>query len=208
MNTACLFTISAPSGAGKTSLVRALLDKKSESLVVSVSYATRTIRPGETDGVDYHFVSLDTFEQMVNNGEFLEYARVFDNHYGTARSAVEGLLGSGKNVILEIDWQGARQVRQKMPDTVCIYILPPSRAVLEKRLIDRATDDRYTIERRMLAADREMSHFNDAEYLVINENFDQALYDLECIIHAQGMTRDRQISKNQALVDSISEEMD
>ncbi|MEE8365411.1 MAG: guanylate kinase [Gammaproteobacteria bacterium] len=208
MNTACLFTISAPSGAGKTSLVRALLDKKSESLAVSVSHATRSIRPGETDGVDYHFVSLDTFEQMVNNDEFLEHAWVFDNHYGTARSPVEGLLGSGKHVILEIDWQGARQVKQKRPDTVCIYILPPSREVLEQRLIDRATDDRHTIERRMLAADREMSHYNDAEYLVINENFDQALYDLECIIHAQGMTRDRQISKNQALVDSIPEEME
>ncbi len=208
MNSACLFTISAPSGAGKTSLVRALLDKKSDLLAVSVSHATRSIRPGETDGVDYHFVSLDTFEQMTDNGDFLEHARVFDNHYGTARSSVEALLGSGKHVILEIDWQGARQVKKKMPDTVCITILPPSRAVLEQRLTDRATDDRQTIERRMLAADREMSHYNDAEYLVINKEFEQALYDLECIIHAQGLIRDRQISKYQTLIDSIPEEMD
>ena len=208
MNSACLFTISAPSGAGKTSLVRALLDSKPNDLTVSVSHATRAIRQGETDGVDYHFVSLETFEQMVDVGEFLEHALVFDNHYGTARASVEGLLGRGRHVILEIDWQGARQVRQEMPDTVCIYILPPSRAVLEQRLTDRATDDRQTIERRMLAADREMSHYNDAEYLVINEDFDQALYDLECIIHAKGMTRDRQIFKYQALIDSIPEEMD
>ena len=208
MNTACLFTISAPSGAGKTSLVRALLGKKPESLAVSVSHTTRAIRPGESDGMDYHFVGPDTFEKMINNDEFLEHATVFDNSYGTARASVEEFLDSGKHVILEIDWQGARQVKQKMPDTVCIYILPPSRAVLEQRLIDRATDDSHTIERRMLAADREMSHYNDAEYLVINEDFDQAMLDLECIIHAQSMTRDRQISRNRALIASIPEEMD
>lgn len=208
MNSACLFTISAPSGAGKTSLIKALLDKKLLSLAVSISHTTRLIRPGETGGVDYHFVSLEVFEKMVKKGEFLEHAHVFDNHYGTARASVEGLLDSGKHVMLEIDWQGARQVRKKMPDTICIYILPPSRAELEQRLIDRATDDRQTIGRRMLAADREMSHYNDAEYLVINKDFDRALYDLECIIHAQEMTRDRQIFRNQALIDSIPEEID
>jgi len=205
MNTACLFTISAPSGAGKTSLLKALLNKQSNGLAVSVSHTTRDIRP---DGVDYHFVSRDTFEQMVRDDKFLEHACVFDNYYGTARASAEELLASGRHVILEIDWQGARQVKRKMPDTVCIFILPPSRRVLEQRLIGRATDDRNTIERRMLAADREMSHYNDAEFLVINEDFDQALVDLECIIHAQGMTRDRQISKNRALIDSIPEEMD
>ena len=207
MNTACLFTISAPSGAGKTSLIKALLAKKPDSMIVSVSHSTRPKRPGETDGVDYHFVDIAKFESMVANDEFLEHARVFDNYYGTARQSVENLLQSGRHVILEIDWQGARQVKQKMPETVAIYILPPSRAALEQRLTDRATDDRDTINRRMQDADREMSHFNDAQYLVINEDFSQALYDLECIIHSQGMTLDRQKAKNKALIDSIPEEM-
>ena len=207
MNTACLFTISAPSGAGKTSLIKALLAKKPDSMIVSVSHSTRSKRPGETDGVDYHFVDIAKFEAMVANDEFLEHARVFDNYYGTARQSVENLLESGRHVILEIDWQGARQVKQKMPETVAIYILPPSRAALEQRLTDRATDDQNTINRRMQDADREMSHYNDAEYLVINEDFNQALYDLECIIHSQGMTLERQKAKNKALIDSIPEEM-
>jgi guanylate kinase len=207
MNTACLFTISAPSGAGKTSLVKALREKKQNSVAVSVSHSTRPIRPGETDGVDYHFVSRDKFRQMVDDDQFLEHAHVFDNLYGTARESVENLLVSGKHVILEIDWQGARQVKQKMPETVSIYILPPSREVLEQRLVDRATDDRKTIERRMMEADREMSHYGDAEYLVINQDFDKALHSLECIIHAQNLTLSRQKVKNRALFDSIPEEM-
>jgi guanylate kinase len=207
MNTACLFTISAPSGAGKTSLVKALLAKKATELAVSVSHTTRDIRPGEVNGVDYHFVSLNQFESMIQNDEFIEHARVFDNLYGTAQQSVEGILDSGKHVILEIDWQGARQVKQKMPETVCIFILPPSREALEQRLVDRDTDDQTTIKRRMKSADREMSRWNDAEYLVVNEVFDQALYDLECIIHAQGMTKQRQIQKNKALIASIPKEM-
>ena len=207
MNTACLFTISAPSGAGKTSLIKALLKKKPDSMVIGVSHSTRSKRPGEVDGVDYHFVDVGRFQTMVANDEFLEHAQVFDNHYGTAGASVEDLLESGRHVILEIDWQGARQVKEKMPETVCVYILPPSREALEQRLTDRATDDRSTIERRMMDADREMSHYNDAEYLVINEDFDQALYDLECIIHSQGLTLSRQKAKNKALIDSIPEEM-
>lgn len=207
MNTACLFTISAPSGAGKTSLVKALREKEQNSVAVSVSHSTRPIRPGETDGVDYHFVTPDKFRQMVDDDQFLEHAHVFDNLYGTARESVEKLLTSGKHVILEIDWQGARQVKQKMPETVSIYILPPSREVLEQRLIDRATDDRKTIERRMMEADREMSHYGDAEYLVINRDFDKALHSLECIIHTQSLTLSRQKAKNKALFDSIPEEM-
>jgi guanylate kinase len=207
MNTACLFTISAPSGAGKTSLVKALLAKKPTELAVSVSHTTREIRPGEVNGADYHFVSLSQFESMIQNDEFIEHARVFDNLYGTAQRSVEGILDSGKHVILEIDWQGARQVKQKMPETVCIFILPPSRETLEQRLVDRGTDDETTIKRRMESADREMSHWNDAEYLVVNEDFKQALYDLECIIHAQGMTKERQILKNKPLIASIPKEM-
>lgn len=207
MNTACLFTISAPSGAGKTSLVKALLDSHSESVAVCVSHSTRSMRPGEVDGSDYHFVSVEAFDQMVGNNEFLEHARVFDNFYGTARASAEALFDSGNHVILEIDWQGARQVKQTMPETVSIFILPPSREVLEQRLRDRGTDDETTIERRMRDADREMSHYNDAQYLVINEDFTQALNDLETIIHAQELTLKRQKLKNPALIASIAQEM-
>jgi guanylate kinase len=145
---------------------------------------------------------------MVGNDEFLEHARVFDNCYGTARASVDALLASGKHVILEIDWQGARQVKAKMPETVSIFILPPSREELERRLRDRGTDNESTIARRMRDADREMSHFQDAEYLVINDVFDQALIDLDAIIHTQGLTLARQKLKNQALVDSIPPEME
>lgn len=208
MSTACLFTISAPSGAGKTSLVKALLEKRATSVAVSVSHSTRTMRPGEVDGVAYHFVPLAQFEQMVAADEFLEHARVFDNCYGTARASVETMLASGRHVILEIDWQGARQVKAKLPDTVGIFILPPSRSELEQRLRARRTDDEVVIARRMRDADREMSHFGDAEYLVINDNFDQALLDLEAIIHSQGLTLARQRLKNQALIDSIPAEID
>ena len=208
MNTTCLFTISAPSGAGKTSLVKALAERKQSSIAVSVSHSTREKRPGEIDGVDYHFVSADTFRQMVADDQFLEHAHVFDNSYGTARASVEAFLDSGKHVILEIDWQGARQVKKMMPDTVCIYILPPSRESLEQRLIDRATDDRKTIENRMMEADGEMSHYGDAEFVVVNENFERALHDLQCIIQAQCLTLSRQKAKYKDLFDSIPDEVD
>lgn len=208
MNNACLFTISAPSGAGKTSLVRALTERKQSSIGVSISHTTREIRSGETDGVDYHFVSEDEFQQMIADDQFLEHARVFDHSYGTARASVEAMLNSDKHVILEIDWQGARQVKQKKPDTVCIYILPPSREVLEQRLIDRATDDRKTIESRMMQADREMSHYGDAEFIVVNVDFERALHDLESIIQAQCLALSRQKAKYKHLFDSIPEEID
>jgi len=206
VSSACLFTISAPSGAGKTSLVKALLKRRAESLAVCVSHSTRAKRPGEVDGDAYHFVSPERFRQMVDNDEFLEHAQVFDNYYGTARASVEKLLASGKDVILEIDWQGARQVKTRIPETVAIYILPPSREELEQRLRARGTDDEATIARRMRDADREMSHYNDAEYLVINDAFEQALFDLDAIIHCQGLTLVRQALKNRALIDSIPPE--
>jgi guanylate kinase len=208
MNNACLFTISAPSGAGKTSLVKALTERKQSSIGVSISHTTREIRSGEADGVDYHFVSEDEFQQMMADDQFLEHAHVFDKSYGTARASVDAFLNSGKHVILEIDWQGARQVKQKMPDTVCIYILPPSREALEQRLIDRATDDRKTIESRMMQADREMSHYGDAEFIVVNVDFERALQDLESIIHAQCLTLSRQKAKYKDLFDSIPDEID
>jgi len=207
LNTACLFTISAPSGAGKTSLVKALLEKRADAVAVCVSHSTRAIRPGEVDGKAYHFVTLEKFNRMVGNDEFLEYAQVFDNCYGTARASVDALLASGKHVILEIDWQGARQVKAKLPETVSIFILPPSREELEQRLRLRGTDDERTISRRMRDADREMSHYHDAEYLVINDTFEQALFDLDAIIHTQGLTLARQKLKNRSLVDSIPGEI-
>ena len=206
MSIACLFTISAPSGAGKTSLVKALLERRAAAVTVCVSHSTRPMRPGEVNGDAYHFVSLARFNAMVDNGEFLEHAQVFDNFYGTARASVDKLLASGKHVILEIDWQGARQVKAKMPETVSIFILPPSRTELEQRLRARGTDDETTIERRMRDADREMSHYQDAEYLVINDRFEQALFDLDAIIHTQGLTLARQELKNQALIESIPPE--
>ena len=208
MKNACLFTISAPSGAGKTSLVKALTERKQSSIGVSISHTTREIRSGEADGVDYHFVAEDEFQQMIADDQFLEHASVFDHSYGTARASVESMLNNGKHVILEIDWQGARQVKQKKPDTVCIYILPPSREVLEQRLIDRATDDRKTIESRMMQADREMSHYGDAEFVVVNEDFERALHDLESLIQAQCLTLDRQKVKYKHLFDSIPDEID
>jgi guanylate kinase len=203
MNSNCLFTISAPSGAGKTSLVKALLDRKTD-VAVSVSHATRGKRPGEVDGKDYHFVSVEEFEHMVRGDKFLEHARVFDNYYGTSRRAVEEILATGKHVILEIDWQGAMQVKQKMPETIAIFILPPSREILHQRLTGRATDDESVIARRMVDADREMSHYRDAQYLVINDDFDQALYDLEAIIHSQTLMLERQKLKYPQLIASIS----
>ncbi len=205
MSTTCLFTIAAPSGAGKTSLVKALLDKWPDDIAVCVSYSTRKRRPGEVDGVAYHFVDEDRFKAMIDNDEFLEHAQVFDNFYGTARASVEELLASGKHVILEIDWQGARQIKQKLPDTVAIYILPPSLEDLERRLRDRGTDDDAVIERRMRDAYAEMSHYNDAQYLVVNEDFDRARFDLETIIHSQALTLERQTLRHQSLIDSLSD---
>lgn len=205
MKSSCLFTISAPSGAGKTSLVKALLQKNPD-VTVCVSHATRAKRPGEMDKKDYNFVSVETFEDMVQADAFLEHARVFDNYYGTSQELVEELLRQGKHVILEIDWQGALQVKQKLPETVAIFILPPSRETLRQRLTDRATDDATIIDRRMVAADREMSHYSDAEYLIINDDFNQALYDLECVIHSQSMKLERQKLKYSKLIDSISQE--
>lgn len=153
-----LFTVSAPSGAGKTSLVRALIDR-SDHLRVSVSHTTRAKRPGEEDGVNYHFVSHDTFQDMLKEDAFLEHAQVFANYYGTSRRWVEETLAAGDDVILEIDWQGAQQVRQLMPETVSIFILPPSRDTLRSRLTNRGQDDAATIERRLAEAAREMSHY-------------------------------------------------
>ena len=205
MNSNCLFTISAPSGAGKTSLVRALLEKNPD-IVVSVSHATRPKRPGEIDGKDYHFVSVEEFERMVAEDEFLEYAQVFDNYYGTSEQGVRDLLAQGKHVILEIDWQGAQQVKAKIPRTIPIFILPPSREELRDRLVGRGTDNVAVIERRMATADEEMSHYSDADFLVINDQFGQALMELESIVVSQSLTTERQIARYSDLIASIDQQ--
>ncbi len=180
-----LFVISAPSGAGKTSLVKALRARNPE-LAVSVSHTTRPRRPTEQDGREYHFVSAERFEELVALGAFLEHARVFDNYYGTGKAQVQQLLAGGAHVILEIDWQGARQVRASWPDCSSIFILPPSRRVLAQRLRDRQTDSEAVIERRLRDAVSDMSHFREFDFVVVNDDFDTACADLERIIAGQG----------------------
>ncbi|SCZ64933.1 guanylate kinase [Thiohalomonas denitrificans] len=183
-----LFIISAPSGAGKTSLVKALV-ASTAALEVSVSHTTRPMRTGEENGVDYHFVAADAFLKMAEQGAFLEHAQVFDNFYGTAESTVVERLATGRDVILEIDWQGAQQVRQRLPETVGIFILPPSREALEHRLKGRGQDDQAIIDRRMRDAVSEMSHYAEFDYLVVNDDFDTALDELRCIVTSQRLRR-------------------
>jgi len=180
-----LFVIAAPSGAGKTSLVKALLERKPE-LRVSISHTTCARRPTEQPGREYYFVPVAQFEQLVKDGQFLEHARVFDNLYGTARQPVEAQLAQGLNVVLEIDWQGARQVRAALPGCSSIFILPPSRAALEERLRRRQTDSNEVIERRLRDAEGDMSHWNEFDYVVVNDDFDRAVDDLARIVEGQG----------------------
>ena len=176
-----LFIVTAPSGAGKTSLLRALL-QRDDRLAVSVSHTTRPARPGEQDGVHYHFTAPQDFETLRDEDGFLEWAEVFGHHYGTARAEVARLHDAGHDVILEIDWQGARKVRQVLPDAIGIFILPPSLAVLEQRLRDRATDDEAVIARRLAEAQSDIRHCRDFDHCVINDDFDAALDQLHACI--------------------------
>ena len=180
-----LFVIAAPSGAGKTSLVKALLARHPE-LHVSISHTTRARRPTEEPGREYYFVSVPEFQELIAKGEFLEYAQVFDNFYGTGRRPVEQQLGQGRNVILEIDWQGARLVRKAMPECSSIFILPPSRAALEERLNNRQTDSADVIARRLRDAVGDMSHWSEFDYVVVNEDFERAVTDLGRIVEGDG----------------------
>ncbi len=180
-----LFVISAPSGAGKTSLVRALLERR-PGMRFSVSHTTRRPRDGETDGRDYFFVDERTFLHMVGNGEFLEHARVFGHLYGTGRAQVEALMNAGHDVILEIDWQGARQVREAMPECCSVFILPPSPQELERRLRGRSTDADDVIARRLAEAREDMGHWEEFDYAVINDAFDVALADLLDVVEDRG----------------------
>ncbi|MDX5438893.1 MAG: guanylate kinase [Alteromonadaceae bacterium] len=179
-----LFVISAPSGAGKTSLVAEMLRQDSQ-LGVSVSHTTRPMRTGEQDGVNYHFVSRDEFEAMIAEGDFLEHADVFGNYYGTSHAWVRETLATGQDVILEIDWQGAEQVRRLVPECVSIFIVPPSAEVLRERLIGRGTDAPVVIERRLAEAEEECRHAAEFDYLVVNDDFGVALADLLAITRAQ-----------------------
>ena len=176
-----VFILSAPSGGGKSSLARALAEN-CDRVMTSVSHTTRNIRPGETDGVDYNFVDVDTFERMIAGGDFVEYANVFGQYYGTSREAIVGNLAAGKSVVLDIDWQGARQIRDAFEDAVSIYILPPSLEMLAARLSARGREDDKQLQERLSKASSEMSHFNEYDYLMINTHFEDALLELENLV--------------------------
>ncbi len=180
-----LYVVAAPSGAGKTSLVKALMGLE-PGIRFSVSYTTRTRRPNELDGRDYHFVSVEQFQQMVGRDEFLEHAQVFDNYYGTGVRAVQDALQRGEDLLLEIDWQGARQVRARLPEARSIFILPPSRRALEERLRARSTDADAVIERRLRDAGGDIAHWREFDYVVVNDRFEQALEDLRAIVRGDG----------------------
>jgi len=200
MNASCLFTVSAPSGAGKTSLLKAVLKKHPNSITLSTSHATRDKRPGEVDGQDYHFIDVPSFEQKVANNEFLEHAKVFDNYYGTSKKSVEDLLAKDLSVILEIDWQGAEQIKKVMPETISVFILPPSRASLKQRLSDRGQDNEDIINRRMAEADSEMSHYDKADFLIINDDFEQSIEELSHILLSQSLSMQRQKLRHHSLL--------
>lgn len=197
-----LYVVSAPSGAGKTSLVKAMLEKDS-GILVSVSHTTREMRPGEVDGADYNFVSMDKFNQMIEACAFLEFAEVFTNKYGTSQQWVEDQLQAGKDVILEIDWQGAQQIRRLMPDCLSIFILPPSKAALQERLTNRGQDSDDVIALRMSEAASEMSHYGEYDFLVINDQFDEALIQLHSIFIAQRTKLSKQQDSEQGLLTSL-----
>ncbi|SMN00064.1 Guanylate kinase [uncultured Candidatus Thioglobus sp.] len=197
-----LFVISAPSGCGKTSLIKALIEK-TDQLCVSVSHTTRVARAGEIHGENYFFVSKETFEQINADEGFIESAQVFDNYYGSAKQTVKDLLEKDQDVILEIDWQGARQVEKSFPNLISIFILPPSVKTLRERLTGRGQDDSAVIERRMQDAVSEMQHYDEFDYLVINDDFNVALNDLSTIVNSQRLNFQQQTSKYQPLLKTL-----
>jgi guanylate kinase len=197
-----LYVIAAPSGAGKTSLVQALLERES-GIALSVSYTSRLPRPGEVDGRHYHFVPREVFERMVEADAFYEHADVHGDLKGTARTAVEPLLAQGRDVLLEIDWQGARQVRAKCPACVSIFILPPSRAELERRLRARASDSAETIARRLANSREEVAHAGEFDYIVVNDQFGDALGDLRAILASRRLRCDAQIARHRVLLSDL-----
>ena len=197
-----LFIVAAPSGAGKTSLVKALIERERE-LSLSVSYTSRPARPNEQDGVHYHFVSRGVFELMIDRGEFFEHAVVHGDLKGTSQAVVEKLLAQGRDVVLEIDWQGARQVRTKVPEAISLFILPPSREELERRLRARASDSEATIRRRLADSRDDMAHAHEFDYIVINDVFEDALAEMRAIVAAQRLKSANQVKRHAALLSDL-----
>jgi len=197
-----LYVISAPSGAGKTSLIKALRARMPE-LGLSVSHTTRAMRPGEQDGVHYHFVDVATFETLIAEGAFVEYARVFGNYYGTSKAAISQVLAGGQDLILEIDWQGAQQVRAQFPTVISIFVLPPSRAALRERLVGRGQDDAEVIARRLAEATLEMRQHPHYDYLIINEDFSTALDQLGCIFVNGRLRMAQQVQVEHARLENL-----
>lgn len=202
MNNGTLYVVSAPSGAGKTSLVKALVQHIAQ-VQLSVSHTTRPPRSREQDGVDYHFISESAFLAEVENSTFLEHAQVFNHYYGTSQHWVQAQLATGKDIILEIDWQGARQVRRLKPESVGIFILPPSREALEQRLRQRKQDSEEVIQHRLQKAVEEMNHYVEFDYLVVNDDFTQALDDLQAIVHSHRLQQLVQAQKLQTLLTNL-----
>ena len=204
MSKGTLYIVSAPSGAGKSSLISALLENNPiYAMKVSVSHTTRNKRPGEIEGQHYHFVSHAEFEQLIEQNVFLEHAYVFGHYYGTSKVWIEETLNKGIDVFLDIDWQGARQIRAQMPDSRSIFILPPSKPELERRLTARGQDDVQVIAQRMSQAQAEISHYNEYDYLIINDDFDVALMDFKAIIRAQRLLKDKQATKYDTMLNAL-----
>lgn len=197
-----LFILSAPSGAGKSSLINALL-KKHADMKVSVSHTTRAPRPGENNAEHYHFVSVDEFKALIAKDDFFEWAQVFDNYYGTSKQAIESQLAAGIDVFLDIDWQGARQVREIMDDVKTIFILPPSKQELEQRLNNRGQDSAEIIAGRMGQAQSETSHYDEYDFVVVNDDFDTALSEIESVVIAQRLTLKAQTTRHQTLINEL-----
>lgn len=199
-----LYIVSAPSGAGKSSLIQALL--KTQPLYdtqVSISHTTRAIRPGEKNGEHYYFITESKFQQMIEHNDFLEYACVFGNYYGTSRAVIEEIINSGVDVFLDIDWQGAQQIRKKMPSARTIFILPPSKNELLRRLRGRGQDSEETINRRMEQAVAEIKHYSEYDYIIVNDDFNTALGDLQSIIRSERLRLERQVQRHNTLINKL-----
>ncbi|ELZ5772665.1 guanylate kinase [Vibrio metschnikovii] len=204
MGKGTLYIVSAPSGAGKSSLIAGLLERNpTYAMKVSVSHTTRGMRPGEQDGVHYHFVQKEQFEALIEQGEFLEYAEVFGNYYGTSRVWIEDTLEKGIDVFLDIDWQGAQQIRQQMPHAKSVFILPPSKEELARRLNTRGQDSVAVIAKRMSEARSEISHYCEYDYVIVNDDFDVALMDFKAILRAERLKQDKQAAKYQSMIAAL-----
>jgi len=197
-----LYIVAAPSGAGKSSIVNATL-ARDPRISLSISFTSRAARPGERHAQHYHFVSADAFQRMIDAGDFFEYARVHGDWKGSARQSVEPQLAAGQDVLLEIDWQGARQVREKVPDAVSVFILPPSRDALEQRMRKRGQDTEEVIAQRLSAAREEMSHYGEFDYVIVNEVFDTAVDEMCAIFTASRLRREQQQAEHGGLIDAL-----